>query len=751
MRYNEYGEHDEQYLEAVETVFDGFNTRTRSDALESGTLQLSQNFRFDRAGTARVRDSITLKSAPLALDDNTAFSLPFYAYGLPNDDTTTSNNITTTGIAFTGPSPSVTLQFTMDAADNFFVADTLVFIGAITGLTGYTSGNYRISAKTSTTISVVIPGIGGTPSGNTTLGAPKLQDAFVTRVYGSCVFADPKNEGEQYIILAGNANAAAVKISDGTTTNITYDSGSIFIGENVTLIQALNKVYLFRKGQTTLEWNQVLTGSPNFTKVPNGAFTQPIELQSNNNTTVSNGKVEVSEVNHGLETGSTVVIIDSGHTGLSTGDRFTVNKVDDDNFFFYANIDNDGTHSSKYIGRVSDGGGFIHSPAPEFGILHQDRLVVPYAYTSDSSPVKRDQVDEILMSEAFFPDQFDPIFGFGRLFPGTDDKVMGLFSFAQDNLIAFNRNSIFLFKETASLPAKKELVTQELGLVARNTIAQVGNQIIFLSDNGVYGVSFQDLYNLRGNDVPLSEPIQNIFDDINKDQWDRSVGIYFDNRYYLAIPLGGNGELANFQPANNNNCILIFNFLNKKWESIDNVGRVARDGQNISWDIQNLLVAGEGNDRAVYAINSLGGIHKIDGSSTTTDDNLVTRIGSSTQSVPFIPILRTRQFNFQKSQRKKWNEFELQVESNDSLSSDLSIIVTTENNDNVLQLGNLSDYITTSGGSLSANEEVSIRGRIGNARAYGLDAKFIVTSGKPRIKLFKVTGGLSFNSTQPAI
>lgn len=751
MRYNEYGEHDEQYQEAVETVFDGFNTRTRPDALAPGNLQLSQNFRFDRAGTARVRDSITLKSAPLAVDDDTAFTLPFYVYGLPDDNTTTSNNISVTSMTFGGVLP----LFTVDAANiGFFQNNTIVSVGEITGAVDYTPGNYRISNVNtlSNTFSIALTGdFSGVAGGaTTTVGSPVLQDALVTRVYGSCVFADPKNEGEQYIILAGNANAVAVKVSDASTTTITYDSGAIFVNADVTLIQALNKVYLFRKGQTTLEWNQDLTGSPNFTKVPNGDFTQPVELQSNNNTTVTDGKVEVNEVDHGLQTGNTVVIIDSGHTGLSTGDRFTVNKVDDDNFFFYANIDDDGTHTSKYIGRVSDGGGFIHSPAPEFGILHQDRLVVPYAYTSDSSPVERDQVDEILFSEAFFPDQFDPIFGFGRMFPGTDDKVVGLFSFADDKLVAFNRNSIFIFSDTTELPGKKELVTQELGLVARNSVVQVGNQIIFLSDNGVYGVSFQDLYNLRGNDVPLSEPIQNIFDDINKEQWDRSVGIYFDNRYYLAIPLS-NGELTNFQSAANNNCILIFNFLNKKWESIDSVGNITSGGLPVSWDIQNLLVAGDGEDRAVYAINSLGGIHKIDGSSTTHDDNLVTRIGASTESVPFNPILRTRQFNFERSQRKKWNEFELQVASNDSLFSELSITLTTENNDNVLQMGKLSEYITSAGSNLAAGEEVSIRGRIGNARAYGLDAKFIVTAGKPRIKLFKVTGGLSFNSIQPAI
>jgi hypothetical protein len=54
-----------------------------------------------------------------------------------------------------------------------------------------------------------------------------------------------------------------------------------------------------------------------------------------------------------------------------------------------------------------------------------------------------------------------------------------------------------------------------------------------------------------------------------------------------------------------NNVILIYNFLNKQWESIDSVN-------SEDWDIENLIVAGEGSKRGVYAINQLGGIHKID-------------------------------------------------------------------------------------------------------------------------------------------
>jgi len=70
----------------------------------------------------------------------------------------------------------------------------------------------------------------------------------------------------------------------------------------------------------------------------------------------------------------------------------------------------------------------------------------------------------------------------------------------------FNRNSIHLVSG-AGLDATVQLITNEVGCVARNSIIQVGNNVLFLSDNGVYGANFQDLYNLRGNEVPLSSPI----------------------------------------------------------------------------------------------------------------------------------------------------------------------------------------------------------------------------------------------------
>ena len=85
--------------------------------------------------------------------------------------------------------------------------------------------------------------------------------------------------------------------------------------------------------------------------------------------------------------------------------------------------------------------------------------------------------------------------------------------------------------------ASTKLLTNEVGCVARQSISQVGNQVIFLSDNGVYSTQFFDEYNLRGTETPLSEPINETVKRINKAYWQNSVAVYFDNRYFLAVPL----------------------------------------------------------------------------------------------------------------------------------------------------------------------------------------------------------------------
>ncbi len=743
-RYESYGAQDTVYQDGIDTNFNAVNNRVRPDALNQGVLQESDNFRFDVGGIAQVRKSIEVKSAPLTLDATRAFTLPFRCYA----------NVTSTNVQIS----STTLTFTFSS--HSFVNDTLVFINDVPGVTGFDAGNYivTVSGGSTTQFSITVAGIGGSPSSTTVVcGAPALSAAFLTEVYGSCVYSDPSGvDPEEYIILAGNANAVAVKISDNSTTSISYPSG-ILLSSSVNMIQAFNKIIIFRNGSTALEWNGTLTGSPAFTKVPNGSFTQPTLKSTTNGCTIVSSKVTVTLANSStdspLAVGDKITIVDKGGTALTVGKEFEIAEASDTDFSFFANDDevpNVSNVAIELTKRVSAGEGFIHMPAADFGIVHSERLVVPFLFDSAAVPSRREDnpVDEVIFSEPFIDEQYDPVKGRGRLFPGRADSIVGLFSFTDDALIIFNRNSIFKYQPTVDLASmKKTLITDEVGLVAKDSVVQVGNNILFLSDNGVYGASFQDLYNLRGNDAPLSQPIQKTINRINKDHQHKSVATYFNNRYFLAVPLDDSTRL---------NALIIYNFLTKSWESVDTVGSTDISNNAVNFDFNNLLVAGDGSNRGVYTINRLGGVHRLVANESQYDQ-VITQIDGSTQSVKIPAKLRTRQFNFQNTERKKWNSFELQLESSQGESSNFDITFNLDNPVEAISGGKMSDYLATDSyesdfnynpSNLPAGESVSIRGRIGNRRAYGLDIELTNFDGRPKIETVLVSGGLAYKSTQ---
>lgn len=170
-------------------------------------------------------------------------------------------------------------------------------------------------------------------------------------------------------------------------------------------------------------------------------------------------------------------------------------------------------------------------PAPPFATYHQRRLFMPFQFsvnTLENSYTTRNIRDEIIGSDILDTDTYDQIFAQYRFNAGTADFVVGLHSFAEDRLLVFNRNSIHIVANTTSLKgASTQVLTDEVGCVARKSIQQVGNQVIFLSDNGVYGTQFLDEYNLRGTETPLSEPINESIQRINKNAQRECSGCLF--------------------------------------------------------------------------------------------------------------------------------------------------------------------------------------------------------------------------------
>lgn len=715
-RYSAYGARDDRVQEDGDRGFVGFNNRLRPDQLKPGLLADSQNGRMGLNGQWEVRKGIDQILTPVTTTG--ALVLPF---GIVDTDT---------DAAIADPdSNSGNLVITNITGSNYNTSGR-INLSNISGITPDPNGNQDYT-KTATNELTVSGSFTGAADASVTVKYPILNDNAVEGIYGSCAFSDPNDDASQFIVLATNTKAIAFNLETLVSTDIAYPTG-ITVSSEVDMIQAFNKVFIFRDGQTALEWDG--NTSNDFTKVTSGDYTQPVQITGT--ITTAGGVCTVTASTHGLDTGDTVHVEDKAASNLEVGESYVITKVDANTFTIFVQHPNEtNTPNVIFQERVSVGLGFTHMPAPPFAIYHQRRLVMPFNYTvnaSSDSFTANGKLDELIASDILDTDTYDQIYANFRFNAGTADFIVGLHSFSEDVLLVFNRNSIHVVANSQVLNnATSRLLTDEIGCLARKSIQQIGNQILFLSDNGVYGVSFLDEYNLRGTELPLSEAIDATIQRINKTHQSKAVSVYFDNRYYLAVPLDNSQE---------NNAIVIYNFLNQQWESIDTVGTEG-------FHITNMFVAGDGNDKGVYVVNDLGGVNRLE-SRVDGNDNLTTVIGGSVQNIQVPGSVKTRQFTFNNLDRKKWRSFEMHVESQPDLDSNFDIDGELENLDRSIEIGTLRGFNGDS--DLQAGSDVSIRGRLGNPRAYGIQLDINNIVGRPKLRAVSVDGIESFRAVDKA-
>ena len=706
---------DNQQVDDGDTVFQRINSRLRPDQLKAGEVAVSQNGRMDIDGAWQVRKGISVFGTPITVG-STALTLPFTLY---------------TNRTISSATRAATIVTVTTSAAHGFTSSTLVSIVGLNG-TLATSSNRLITSTGSTTFTFVMPGLTGTETygGSGVAGAPILDDTAINNVYGSCLFSDPASNSSEYIALATNTKVRLIKISDASVTEIAYPA-AVALSEDVNLIQAFNYLFIFRNGLTALEWNGDFA-APTFALVDNGAYTQPTIFQSANNAVIASGVVTITATAHNVEVGDFVRISDKGTTGLNSLEQYVVYETTANTFLFKADAPDSAATTVAVGKRQSIGLGFTHMPCPEYAIYHQRRLFMPFKFLSTGSSgsptiTARNVADEIIVSDILDQNTYDQIQNQFRIASGGADYTVALQPFAEDNLIVFNRNSIHLISGIGADLGNSVVreITREVGCCSRKSIAQVGNKIMFLSDNGVYGIEFDELYNLRGVSVPLSEAINPTIEDINPTLVTNAVGVYHNNRYYLAYtPIG--------QTANNK--MMVYNFLNAGWESVDVVNQQG-------WNIREFVRAGAGGINSLYAITELGGIHLID-SGTAAVDTLALSVGGASTTHSIDAELTTRQYTFGTMDRKKFNAYEIHMESSPEMESNLAISLETENLDGTEDYGNL--------GLVDSGEDESFRGRLGNKRAYGAQLTVSQTVGRPKVRAVKITGMLAFASTTSA-
>jgi hypothetical protein len=760
-RYNTYTKFDDKIVDELDIGFVGFNNRLRPDQLPSGILSDSQNGRMARNGEWQTRKGIDNIKAPFTTNE-TAFQLPFF---LINDATGYTSQTLTSG-SIVSQKLRITLAQDLTSTLSLNMLGVLFVDSAnITGIS-LTSGNHKvkvvaISASAITFELYELTYTSGTPGGTVDLDSAKTTDDLVNEIYGSCLFADPNSDTDSYIMLVANSKVIAVKVDDPSVTYTLAFPGTERVSEPCHVMQAFNKLFIFRDGDTPLERDLSATNintSPAMQNVASGTYSQPVLIQapaSGFSITDNKATVDLGSSQHGYKIGDTIQVIDPVHSGLIEGDEYIVSRVIDVNEFEFFVNSSDVTASSSvrpiFSKLVSEGLGYSHMPAAKYGVYHQKRIAVPYRYkveASNDTYSDRKIFDEIIISDILDTDTFDQIYANFRFNAGTSDFNVGMHSFSDDKLIVFNRNSIHLVSGSQNLGvASVQLLTNEVGLVARDSVIQVGNQILFLSDNGVYGANFLDLYNLRGNTTPLSESIQKTIDNINKDAMENAKAVYFDNKYYLAVPLNKRDANGNLKIATTNNALLIYNFLNKSWESIDTVHDIDLSKNPITdFEFSNILIAGKGSDRGIYVVNSQGGIHKLEVFEDGID-RVITDIGETSESETRVQgSATTRMFTMKSIDRKKFNNFELHLQSGSDNSSDVAISATSENIDSepALDLKTAEFHL---GNVIEPDEDVSVRGRIGNKRAYGLQVTLDSILGRPRFRSLKIGATQTNNST----
>jgi len=380
------------------------------------------------------------------------------------------------------------------------------------------------------------------------------------------------------------------------------------------------------------------------------------------------------------------------------------------------------------------------SQPPPWGVYFQRRLWVPFYYTpagTFSSPTytNRKITDEISVSDILDSHTFDQIANQFRITGGTTDYLVAMQGFYDDNLVILNRNSLHIINNTGGSlsDTKVTQLTTEVGCLAKKSVVMKGNAMLFLSDDGVYAVEFLNDYNLRGADEPVSKNIQPYIDRINKNLASEAVGVLFDNRYYLAVALD---TIKGADNAIGNNTILVYNFLNKGWESIDTFG-------TNDFIIKNLIIGSAAERNSIYAITSLGGLHELE-ASESSDDIIVS--SDTPTSFSINSSLTTRGYDLGSLDRKRFTDGQVTMQCVNGGLGEYAISFAAEDPDNNQPIGTTTTFLggTVLGtGSSPEDETGNIRFRLGGIRGYVGSLTLTRTIGSPKVTSIKVAASVT--------
>jgi hypothetical protein len=519
--------------------FLGYSSRMNPVSLQPGMLQLSENMRLDRGvavtrkGAKRLASDISVSGTPLSLD--------FILSPAPNEPIVRS--------VYSG---GIFASAVMLLPEESIGTEAVVLAGPDTAYTYITDSALGITAA----------------------GAGALLGVSETETLVTDL-------GDEFFVI----------VLPPTLTYPTSPDEIIEPTDTVNMVQAFNRLYLLREADR----NQPGWGT-NFTTTEGVAVSGTV------------GTVHVDA--HSYPVGATVRI-EGGSVAAFAGHEYRVETIVDSNRFTVTVPNGTPSDAAATIGvrRVKpplywDGettNDFVRAPAgvPAEGPTYRRMRSTAWASYINNRLIVPDGRQNVMISDVLDPDVYDPFWASFRVGKGGNDRVVAVHPWVDNSFLVFCRKSIWLaqINQLASTDgsafaidtpvSRLDLLTDEVGCSARRTIATAGQYIYFLSDSGVYRLDSRLDLKLRGQTLPLTDPIANQLENLNADLIEESVAIYHDNRYYLAVPLPGGDTLDG---------VFIYNQLNEQWETQDRYG----------FGVGNFLVSNVDDERRLMISNRAG-------------------------------------------------------------------------------------------------------------------------------------------------
>ena len=124
------------------------------------------------------------------------------------------------------------------------------------------------------------------------------------------------------------------------------------------------------------------------------------------------------------------------------------------------------------------------------------------------------------------------------------DEITAIVPYYKNRIIVFKKRRVFQVDIPSDAVTAADwvvsIISNNTGCVATGTAVQVSSDILFLSDNGIRSLvrSVADDFSSVG--IPISEIVKDVIQSINTQAIAVSTAMYYDNRYFLAIPTEAN-------------------------------------------------------------------------------------------------------------------------------------------------------------------------------------------------------------------